>query len=331
MNPRFNNRNAFTLIELLVVVAIIALLISILLPSLSRAKEQARVAVCLANQRSICQAAAGYQMDKQSLVFMFPFDYRPDTAPDSWQGFNVATDFIWGGGLPDRRSTDWDDNQGQNPLEYNPDIYVILENERPLNKFLDADVTWCDPERRGVGNNKRRRRPMQLPDFFKCPSDRTTAVPWIGVVDDPFDQDTPQSSWEWWGTSYPIQVLWGYYYTESQGIYFLGRAGGAVGALDGYGKALLNQKTNKGAAEWILFYESLMSFALEAAWPRGYETNQPPRVLMGWHRQENYHVAGFYDGHATYQYFDTRYVDGPGWTTWPNRPWLEFWSEWEDN
>ncbi len=42
-------RRAFTLIEVLVVVAIIALLVSILIPALTRAKDQARRAVCAAH------------------------------------------------------------------------------------------------------------------------------------------------------------------------------------------------------------------------------------------------------------------------------------------
>lgn len=47
------SRSGFTLIELLVVVAIIVVLIALLLPSLSRARAQARMMSCGANLRSI--------------------------------------------------------------------------------------------------------------------------------------------------------------------------------------------------------------------------------------------------------------------------------------
>jgi len=65
-------RKGFTLIELLVVVAIIALLISILLPSLSRARELAKRAVCSSNLRGIGQGMHIYANDNRE---WFPMHY----------------------------------------------------------------------------------------------------------------------------------------------------------------------------------------------------------------------------------------------------------------
>jgi prepilin-type N-terminal cleavage/methylation domain-containing protein/prepilin-type processing-associated H-X9-DG protein len=53
----------FTLIELLVVISIIALLVSIILPALARAREQSRAIVCASNLRQVGLAHTMYQSD----------------------------------------------------------------------------------------------------------------------------------------------------------------------------------------------------------------------------------------------------------------------------
>lgn len=83
-------RSAFTLIELLVVVAIIALLLAILLPSLNSAREQAKAVKCGANMRGAGQAVAQYLAENRA---QFPISYEYLDAQDQvtfeaseWQG-----------------------------------------------------------------------------------------------------------------------------------------------------------------------------------------------------------------------------------------------------
>lgn len=78
------NKSGFTLIELLVVVSIIALLVSILLPALNKAREHAKAVVCASNLNQIGLALELYENDND----FEKFSIRNDSGDmhTSWMG-----------------------------------------------------------------------------------------------------------------------------------------------------------------------------------------------------------------------------------------------------
>lgn len=82
MSPRRQVRG-FTLVELLVVIGIIALLISILLPALNRAREQANLVACASNLRQIGQMIDIYEAENHGFL---PYGHAQLAGADGDEG-----------------------------------------------------------------------------------------------------------------------------------------------------------------------------------------------------------------------------------------------------
>jgi len=80
-NYKQANANGYTLIELLVVIGVIAVLLSVVLPSLARAKEQCREVICRSNLRQLVLANQGYASENNSEYVL--------AAPDIFSGQNL--------------------------------------------------------------------------------------------------------------------------------------------------------------------------------------------------------------------------------------------------
>lgn len=141
---------AFTLIELLVVVAIIALLMAILLPTLSSVKEQARKAVCLANLHSIGQSVQAYAAEDERQMIM-PLHGIMVRSGDEWLKRTVMW-YAWGGRAAPEEFRTPDGNYLLN--ETDPSGYWGT-SRRPLTKSLYPDIAENE---RDV-------------EVFHCPSD----------------------------------------------------------------------------------------------------------------------------------------------------------------
>ena len=196
---RRKREQGFTLIELLVVVAIIALLISILLPSLQQAKEQGKKAKCLANLRSIGLGIHAYATEDKSehaipigqLVRADGIAGRP--ARNQLGGPNPAlymhqwSYFLgdWAGAWGGRSAPDLLLISNTRGIDLGDDGPYAARH-RPLNLYIyDGNL---EAARDAAGNDLKTGPAYDLP-IYECPSDR-------GYPDHRLIDDSPRANAE---------------------------------------------------------------------------------------------------------------------------------------
>jgi prepilin-type N-terminal cleavage/methylation domain-containing protein len=153
----------FTIIELLVVVSVVVLLVSLVLPALSKARRTGRAAVCGANLRQIGVMGESYAKDYADAIFAF--SWRP-RQPNAY----TTTDPTLLGLL----------DQVQFERESNAIQGVVLLRELLGDDTIGVNINWW-PNSRHSHLVLADHAGIELPSkIFICPAD-TTRLRWVNL------------------------------------------------------------------------------------------------------------------------------------------------------